>query len=1738
MGELRSRIEAKSEEVDFLRLRQLGKDSSVRLSDSPLNLSDWPGRLCFFAVSNKRGYFVAATNDGFITSSLSSLRTALASNGTFQPQFVNKLASGVVSIKFTCDDDRIVVCLRNGRILVYNTPKTPGNTSSPPELPLQHEFSHSGDAIHDAQPNPHDRLELIAILRGDHHSAGRSRVEILDTKDGCIVGTLPGNSDKLFQTAICWSPKGKQLVVGHRNGQLVQCGVDGSQKGIISQSEADQSAREVVSVFWLENTAFFVVYKNPEEEHEYTTFVIINDSKSGRITDVFVDDPSPPWGMTSRESARFYAHLKSWGSLKHLLFVGDAPADDIGVVGCMESESGNEWTKFDLDDTARASVPMAEDGSPSSLIGLEVDLTSITPISTSAQFEDDSPPLPAAPILLVYTSEGLVQGYHILNSQDPVYPEMMPLAATTETMPVTPSTPPSKPAPPPFQAASSPVTSPAVSTTPAQPPPAMGFGAFAGKPPAFGAPAFGSPIAPSAFSQPAAPAFGQSTFGSTTPVQSPFAQPTFGASSFGTQPASATSTGFGFGAKPAAPAFGSSGFGTTPASAAPAFGSTGFGGGKGFGSFANSGVSGFGTSGFGTSTTPAQNTTTTQPAPSVPAFGKPTFGAPSSAFGSSGFGSGTQSGTGAAPPAFGAQTSAFSSFAKPSAIPPGTGAFGSSATSPSAFTTPAPKPASAFGATGFGSLAPPTSAFGAPATPAKPATPATTSTPPTTTPAGPPPFGSTTPLGTPSAPAFGSSAPLGFGIAKATDKPVFGSTTSFGSGGGFGAFAPKSTTPTGTPISAPAGSGFASFAATAQKGFGGGSSGSFTDLLTQGDGNGAALKPASPLVFGGPAVATPSKPPISSFTQRSTAKDDDDDEDSPAIKSKFPEEEMENKEPTKIAPPTAGLFGEEEPVPARPVKQRADVETWLSGLSFPSSRPPDGAPPSTPPTSTTPASTTPAHEPEPKIAKLPIPAPAEEEHEDGEGEEDEGEEEKPGDEEEEEEEEKPYDEEEDAEDEGFVISAHSESEGADTEEEQDTSGADASYVFAQHHSVDSLKSVTSDTNASNDGTVQAQKSNKEGTVSPPGSPKQPLERTSRSASPPSSTPSKTPAAAGPSIGMGKPSIFSSAKFGSAFTPVRSSPLASPPINNPPSPEKPFSPPKFGTPVSKKPVPGQQDDEDEEEDEDDTTQTPTNVKQRNSEPDPANRAPALVVPLPATDEAKTIKRAKTPPLFGFGQGSKPKPATTGTLPGPLSTQGSNIPRPVFGQPAPTSTFTPAPIPIPAPAPIPAAFGGFGGFAQKTTPPPLFGAAPQKPPVVPPVPTLFGSQTPQKPQTPPVPKPSVPATPPTPKPAGLEGEFIRVIEITSSALDKLYASVSEFANSQQALSKSNAGLDARGAKWSVAELKSLRKVILNLEDDVMHVKDTELDLKKQISELEGMILKAETQHEEIRRFIRAKNDPSFAHLVSIRHLGPEHAENQHRLRKLIQTVSDRVQQLEDIVAESKKKVDRLKAGMNSMQTPTLEMISRSLNRIQSGAQQRIEDLDKLMGRMEHLDITSESPETSPIAVVDSHTHLPGRKQRISKPAIIRPPITPQIRAEAAAALNSERSGSRLKAALLNVRRDPLSSQHISGKEVTTVNGATEIIFSSRAARHARGHSQNTSRESAQGEEVHDRRGAEIQQPLQGKSSLGLPGVPTGLSFSRSTNAPPRRAPEIGRLPKAKSSRSYRLPSDDESTGGQEA
>ncbi|QRW04056.1 structural constituent of nuclear pore protein [Ceratobasidium sp. AG-Ba] len=602
--------EVEADITDFLSLKLLGRDAKVRVSDA-FDAAQWAGNSSLFAVSNKLGWFVAGTPTGLVASPLQHLRERQSITPEDGPTPLEAKRTIAISgapffVKFAATHTKIVVAVSQAdswSLEIFNSEDICKEDSADAK-PL-HTFSLGKEV---------EKLVLLDII----NVVSATRV------------TSWGPANVMEENATftsLWSVRGKQIVAGTKGGELAQFTPEGARKQTISPPPSLSTPQSVVSVLWLENTVFHVVYGNPNSDpsdptHDYEVYNILFDSKAKTASYIKFTDPAPPFGLVSRLSSRHYSRLTGWTPTKHLIFVADGPSTDVGIVGCLDPSeaAGKEtpWATLEVDETSRVSLPMDDDMNETSVMGLDLDLTSTDEINNSKEAGDDAAPSPPSPILHLYP------GMHA--------------AGETATSP-RPSTPP-------------------VATKPTA---FAGFGAGAG---AFGATTTPKPTG--VFSQPSTtPAFGAPAFGSTTPAGAP----AFGSTSFGT-PAKPTIT---FGSTPAfgqTSAFGSAQPSSTTPSSTPVSG----GGFSGFGGK----PSGFGSAG---TTTPTSASTETKSAfgngSSIFGTNTSAFGSGSSAFGASstvttpksasggfaGFGTGSSAfgSTTPAAPAFGSTTPAFGS---------------------------------------------------------------------------------------------------------------------------------------------------------------------------------------------------------------------------------------------------------------------------------------------------------------------------------------------------------------------------------------------------------------------------------------------------------------------------------------------------------------------------------------------------------------------------------------------------------------------------------------------------------------------------------------------------------------------------------------------------------------------------------------------------------------------------------------------------------------------------------------------------------------------------------------------------------------------------------------------------------------------------------------------------------------------------------------------------------------------
>lgn len=374
---------------------------------------------------------------------------------------------------------------------------------------------------------------------------------------------------------------------------------------------------------WLENDIFFMVYTPNATEDDMgqtppSSYYIITRRKGAPFLVQKMPELCLPFGVNRAPAYQFIARLRDYKPhLKDILIVSSTASTDLGLITRSDQPLASDdaakgtvglFTTTEVnDDTKRASLPLTEAASDTSVIGLGVDLSSTEPVVSPIQGEDIAESSTPLPNLFLLNNEGILCSWWIIYSesirQKLPYPGLVSVSQQ-------------QPQPQPQ------ALEPAKSTT------GPSFGQ-----PAFGQPAFGSPSAlgTSPFGKPsAAPAFGSpSALGSRQPAfgtPSAPSGPSFGSPSQ-IKPAFGAPSSLGR----ATPQFGQSGFG---ASAAPSFGQPSTPGkplsfgtpsatsGGGFGSFANAG-------GFASfaAAKPATESPFAKPAGESP-FGKPAAESP------------------------------------------------------------------------------------------------------------------------------------------------------------------------------------------------------------------------------------------------------------------------------------------------------------------------------------------------------------------------------------------------------------------------------------------------------------------------------------------------------------------------------------------------------------------------------------------------------------------------------------------------------------------------------------------------------------------------------------------------------------------------------------------------------------------------------------------------------------------------------------------------------------------------------------------------------------------------------------------------------------------------------------------------------------------------------------------------------------------------------------------------------
>ena len=261
-------------------------------------------------------------------------------------------------------------------------------------------------SVVDILPNPDpDSLYIMVI-----HEGGDAVMRMLTPESSRNTPIALKVSEGV---SACWSRKGKQIVIGSKDGFLRQFTPQGQLKNTIAPPVSLSGAFSVLSIAWMETSVFVVCYvaleslepaDGEDPVHEYAWFIVRQQGKGGPWIYNRLADPCPPFGFRSRLPFASFTFCKQpfTDTIDSLIIVASSPSTDIGTI-FKQVEKHEYITVQPEEETKRAIIPLATLGDDDAVpLGIALDPT----------FSDDV----RWPTIWILSSDGVIVGFNLMDS--------------------------------------------------------------------------------------------------------------------------------------------------------------------------------------------------------------------------------------------------------------------------------------------------------------------------------------------------------------------------------------------------------------------------------------------------------------------------------------------------------------------------------------------------------------------------------------------------------------------------------------------------------------------------------------------------------------------------------------------------------------------------------------------------------------------------------------------------------------------------------------------------------------------------------------------------------------------------------------------------------------------------------------------------------------------------------------------------------------------------------------------------------------------------------------------------------------------------------------------------------------------------------------------------------------------------------------------------------------------------
>ncbi|XP_015113764.1 nuclear pore complex protein Nup214 [Diachasma alloeum] len=302
----------------------------------------------------------------------------------------------ITRISLSCDFSYLGVTFASSTAHIYSASSLSKHF---PELLHEIQLSSSPQSVfaYDLKWNPSIPGNFCTISSDDSIGSFSLKLEQKSTVSITALEKIQG----LSPTCVAWSPKGKQLVVGCKNGSIIQ--LKPELKVARSLPGPSPSLGEALEITWISNYQFCAAYSDPSDRR---INVLIIDAPKGEATATFTNYEDITFGMPPGEDApRYYMeHIPEW----NVILAGSSCSSEVALLG--SNDNGVSWEQWLLIDSGRAGLPCIR-GDETFPVGISIDKS---PQEVLPWDDGGSLPHPM-PMLHIFDNSGRMMSFHMVN---------------------------------------------------------------------------------------------------------------------------------------------------------------------------------------------------------------------------------------------------------------------------------------------------------------------------------------------------------------------------------------------------------------------------------------------------------------------------------------------------------------------------------------------------------------------------------------------------------------------------------------------------------------------------------------------------------------------------------------------------------------------------------------------------------------------------------------------------------------------------------------------------------------------------------------------------------------------------------------------------------------------------------------------------------------------------------------------------------------------------------------------------------------------------------------------------------------------------------------------------------------------------------------------------------------------------------------------------------------------------